>query len=230
MGQHIFLAPKGFKPREMVIVGVSGNAKYGLVRRDFAPVIYIPYKQGSFPILTQMHYVLRTTADPLNYANSVREIIRQADARVPISYLQTQKAQIDKTNVQEITFAKLCTAFAILALTIACVGLYGTVSCNVARRTSEIGIRMALGARHSLVFQMVLIEVFGMVAAGLAIGLPVALASSKLIESFLFGMKPNDPLALTFAVTTLVIAAVAAAYAPAWRASRIDPMAALRHE
>jgi predicted permease len=228
LGQHILLGRKGIDQREMEIVGVSGNAKYGLVRREFAPVVYIPYNQGVF--LTQIDYVLRTAGDPLRYANSVRQIVRQADPRVPISYLQTQKVQIDRTNVQEITFAKLCTAFAILALAIASVGLYGTVAYDVARRASEIGIRMALGAQSGRVFQMVLFEVFGMVAAGLAIGLPVALASSKLIASFLYGMKPNDPLALVLAVATLAIAAAAAASAPAWRASRIDPIMVLRHE
>lgn len=230
LGQHIFLGPKNMQPRDLEIVGVSGNAKYGPVRRDFAPVVYIPYNQGSFPILTQMHYVLRTGGDPLSYANSVREIVRQADSRVPISYLQTQNTQIDRTNIQEITFARLCTVFALLALAIASVGLYGTVAYSVARRTSEIGIRMALGARRGRVFRTVLFEVFAMVAAGVALGLPAALGSSKLIESFLYGMKPNDPLALALAVTTLVMAAAAAAYAPAWRASRIDPAAALRHE
>jgi predicted permease len=230
LGQHIVLAPRGQNPREMEIVGVSGNAKYGLVRRGFVPVVYLPYNQGSFPMTTQMDYVLRTTGDPLGYASTAREIVRQADSRVPISYLQIQKAQIDKTNVQEITFAKLCTAFAILALAIASVGLYGTVAYNVARRTGEIGIRMALGAQRRRVVQMVLVEVFGMVTAGIAIGLPVALASSKSVEAFLYGMKPNDPLALTLAVVMLVIAAAVAACAPAWRASRIDPLAALRHE
>ncbi|MBV9396394.1 MAG: ABC transporter permease [Bryobacterales bacterium] len=230
LGQHIVLTPRGQNPREMQIIGVSGNAKYGLARRDFVPVVYLPFNQGSFPMTTQMDYVLRTAGDPLKYANTVREIVRQADSRVPISYLQTQKAQIDRTNVQEITFARLCTAFAILALAIASVGLYGTIVYNVTRRTNEIGIRMALGAQRRRVVQMVLLEVFGTVTAGLAIGLPIALASSKSIQSFLYGTKPNDPLAVTVAVLTLVVAAAAAAYAPAWRASRIDPMAALRHE
>src|SRR5947207_6799555 len=98
---------------------------------------------------------------------------------------------------QEIIFARLCTAFAILALVIACVGLYGTMAYTVARRTGEIGIRMALGAQRGAVVRMVLQEVVALAAAGLAIGVPAALGSSKFVESFLFGMKPNDPRALT---------------------------------
>jgi ABC-type antimicrobial peptide transport system permease subunit len=127
-------------------------------------------------------------------------------------------------------FARLCSAFASLALAIACVGLYGTMSYNVARRTGEIGIRMALGAQRGVVVWMVLREVFLLAALGLAISLPATFATSRLIKSLLFGMTPNDPLALTLAVLTLLGSALLAGYAPARRASRIDPMVALRHE
>jgi ABC-type antimicrobial peptide transport system permease subunit len=177
-----------------------------------------------------MVYELRTAGDPLAYVNSIREIVKRADSRVPVTNVETQVAEIDQTINQEITFAKLCTAFAILALLIACVGLYGTMSYAVARRTGEIGIRMALGAQRGGVIWMVLRQVFVLAIAGLAIGLPVALATSKLVESFLFGMKPDDPVAITAAVSVLIAAAVIAGYAPARRASKIDPMVALRHE
>jgi ABC-type antimicrobial peptide transport system permease subunit len=123
-----------------------------------------------------------------------------------------------------------CTGFAILGLTIACVGLYGTVAYNVARRTGEIGIRMALGAQRGAVVRMILRQVFVLAAVGLAIGLPTALGASKLVESFLFGMKANDPRALTLAVAILLGAALLAGYVPARKAARIDPMTALRHE
>jgi ABC-type antimicrobial peptide transport system permease subunit len=115
-------------------------------------------------------------------------------------------------------------------LAIACVGLYGTVSYNVARRTGEIGIRMALGAPRGGVVRMVLGEVFALAAIGLAIGLAVALGTSKFVASLLYGMKPNDPLTFTVAVVTLLAAAMLAGYVPARKASRIDPMTALRHE
>ena len=149
---------------------------------------------------------------------------------MPVSNVNTQSAQVDQVINQEIIFARLCTAFAILGLAIACVGLYGTMSYSVARRTNEIGIRMALGARRGGVIWMVLRQVFVMAITGLAIGLPIAFAASKLVESFLFGMKPNDPVAIAVAVAVLIAAAVIAGYAPARRASKIDPMAALRHE
>ena len=115
-------------------------------------------------------------------------------------------------------------------LTIACVGLYGTVAYNVARRTSEIGIRMALGAQRGRLLWLVLREVMMLAGIGVAVSVPAALTASKLVESFLFGMKRNDPWALTAAVATLFVAALVAGYLPARRASSIDPMVALRNE
>ena len=215
--------------RDMEIVGVSANARYGGLKRDIPPVVYIPYDQG-YPQPDQMVYTLRTSGDPLQYVNSVREIVRQADARVPVSEVRTLAADIDRTINQEITFAKLCSGFAILALVIACVGLYGTVSYNVTRRTREIGIRMALGAQRGGVVRMVLREVLVLAAAGLAIGMGTALVTSKFVESFLYGMEPNDPLALTLAVMALLGAGLLAGYVPARKASLIDPMTAVRHE
>jgi predicted permease len=228
IGQHITLAIK--PPRDLEIVGVSQNARYGLIKDNWQPVVYIAYNQGSFPPVTQMNYVLRTAGDPLIYVNTVREIVHNADPLVPISYLQTQTAQIDRTINQEIIFARLCTGFAVLGLVIACVGLYGTMAYTVARRTGEIGIRMALGAQRGGVIWMVLRQVVVLAVLGLAIGLPIAYAASHLVESFLYGMKPDDPMAVGIAVGILLGAAVLAGYAPARRASRIDPMVALRHE
>jgi predicted permease len=232
LGQRLILREAGktdHVAREMEIVGVSQNARYGGLKRAIPPVVYMPYDQG-YPQPDQMVYALRTSGDPLRYVNSVREIVRQADARVPVSEIRTQAADIDRTINQEITFAKLCSGFAVLALVIACIGLYGTVSYNVARRTGEIGIRMALGAQRGGVVRMVLREVLLLAAVGLAIGMSTALATSKFVESFLYGMKPNDPLALTVAVMTLLGAALLAGYVPARKASRIDPMTAVRHE
>jgi ABC-type antimicrobial peptide transport system permease subunit len=208
---------------------VSKDVRYGGLKGEIPPVVYIAYDQG-YPEPDRMVYELRTAADPLTYVNSVREIVNRADSRVPVTNVKTQAADIDQTINQEIVFARLCTGFATLGLVIACVGLYGTVAYNVARRTGEIGIRMALGAPRSIVIRMVLRQVFILAAVGLAIGLPTALVTSKFVESFLFGMKPNDPLALTLAVTVLLGAALLAGYVPARKASRIDPMTALRHE
>jgi len=131
---------------------------------------------------------------------------------------------------QEILFARLCAAFALLALAIASVGLYGTTSYRVARRTAEIGIRMALGARRGQVVGMVLREVLLVAALGLGISLPAALMASRLVQSFLFGIQPNDPLTIAAAVAVLLGAATLAGYLPARRAAGIAPMIALRHE
>src|SRR5215470_18669154 len=115
-----------------------------------------------------MTFALRTSGDPLQYVNTVRTIVSQADARVPVTDVKTQAAQIDQTMNQEIIFARLCTAFAVLALLIACVGLYGTMAYTVARRTGEIGIRMALGAQDGAVIWMVFRSVLALAIAGLA--------------------------------------------------------------
>jgi ABC-type antimicrobial peptide transport system permease subunit len=177
-----------------------------------------------------MFYELRTAGDPLAIVNTVRQIVRQVDARVPVANVRTQSSQIEQTLIQERIFAQLCSAFAILALLIASVGLYGTMSYTVARRTSEIGIRMALGAQRKRIVWMVVREVFVLAAIGLAIGLPTAYGAGRFVGSFLFGMKPNDPLALSVAVVILLAAAILAGFAPAHRASRIDPMVSLRQE
>jgi predicted permease len=232
LGQHVTLWEPGTEQRlarEMEIVGVSRDARYGGLTRAIPPVVYIPYDQG-YPQPNQMVFALHTSGDPLQYVNSVREIVRQADAGVPVSDVRTQATDIDRTINQEVTFARLCSGFAILALVIACVGLYGAVSHNVARRTGEIGIRMALGAQRRRILWMVLREVLVVAAVGLAIGMGTALGTSKFVAAFLYGMTPNDPLALTLAVMILLSAALLAAYVPARKASRIDPMTAVRHE
>jgi macrolide transport system ATP-binding/permease protein len=216
---------------DLTVVGVAKNARYSSLKGLIPPVIYLSYQQNIVkrpPI--GMFFGLRTVGNPLALADTIRKVVHEAAPSVPVTSMMTQTQRIDSTITQERTFADLCTAFAILALVIACVGLYGTMSYNVARRTGEIGIRMALGAQRGRVVWMVLREVFLLAAIGLAVSVPTALAASKLVQSFLFGMKANDPLALVAAVTTLVSAAVLAAYLPARNASRIDPMAALRHE
>ena len=228
LGRHIVLELENHR-RDMEIVGVARNATYGGLTRETVPVVYIPYNQG-FPPPRQVAYELRTAGDSLSYVNTVREIVHRADPRVPVTNIRTGVVDIEQTINQEIVFAKLCTGFAVLALVIACVGLYGTVSYNVARRTAEIGIRMALGAQRAAVVWMILRQVLILSAAGLAISLPLTLATSKFVDSCLYGIKPNDPLTLTLAVLILVSATSAAGYIPALKASRIDPMTALRHE
>jgi macrolide transport system ATP-binding/permease protein len=229
VGKRIQVRLRDESLRSLDIIGVAGTARYGGLKGEIPPVVYIPYAQVPIP-LQQMTYALRTDGDPLRYAGSVRAMVRDADARLPVANIKTLAADIDQTINQEIVFARLCSAFAILALIIAAIGIYGTMAYTVARRTSEIGIRIALGAGRGTVIWAVLREVFLLAAVGLAIGVPIALGASRLIESFLFQMEPNDPGALTLAVSILLGAALVAGYGPAWRASRIRPIVALREE
>jgi ABC-type antimicrobial peptide transport system permease subunit len=229
IGQHLALR-YGCPKCDIEIVGVSANTLYGDLKGTPPPTFYLPFAQGGWGPVQGMTYELRTVGNPLNYVHAVRDLIQRADQRMPLSEVKSQSAGIDQSISQEIMFARLCTAFAILALAIACVGLYGAMSYRVARRTGEIGIRMALGAQRGRVVWMVLREVLLLAAAGLAISVPSAITTSKLVESFLFGMKPNDPPTLIGSAATLAIAAILAGYLPARNASRIDPMLALRHE
>ena len=232
IGEHIEFYQPGprIKQHDIVIAGVAKNARYGNLVGDFPAVVYLPFRQDLYVDVDEATFALRVAGTTLAPASQVREIVHQADPRVPVTKIRTQAAQIDQMVNQEILFARLCTAFAVLALLIACVGLYGTMAYNVARRVSEIGIRIALGAGRWRVLGMVLGQVAAMVAVGLLIGIPLVWTLSTLVASFLFEVKPNDPIAIAIAVATLVIASLAAGYAPAWRAARIDPMAALRHD
>jgi predicted permease len=233
VGRHVDVGGSlriGAAARVFEIVGVAADVRYGGLKRELPPVVYVSYAQVPAPQMAQVTYALRTDGDPLRYASVVRQIVHDADARVAVTNLKTQAADIDQTISQEIVFARLCSAFAFLALTIACVGLYATMAYAVARRTSEIGLRMALGAGRWTIIWTVLREVCVLAAVGLAIALPTAVATSRLVESFLFGMRPNDPQTLAAAAGILVAAALGAGYSPARRASRVDPMVALRHE
>lgn len=222
----------GNKTADIEIVGIARTTRYNSIKEtETPPVAYVPYTQDLDDLgRSGVFFELRTAGDPLLALNTVRQIVRQQNASIAISYTNTLAAQIDLTIGKELTFAQLCTCFAVLALIIACVGLYGTISYTVARRTSEIGIRMALGAERRRILWMVLREVLSIAGVGLAIGLAAAWGATRFVESFLFGLKHNDPAVLAVSVVVLAGAALAAGYAPARRAARVDPMAALRHE
>ena len=213
--------------RDLEIVGVSANVRYGGLKQGSPMTVFAAASQ--FPP-DRVTYALRTAGDPLRYVRSVHEIVREADSRIPVTNVFTQAAEIDRTISREITFSKLCTVFAVLALLIACVGLYGTMSYSVTRQVGEIGTRMALGAQRGTVVWMVLRRVLLLASVGLAISVPATLIASRLVKSFLFETQPNDPGTLALAGVVLLSAAILAGYAPARRASRIDPVAALRQE
>src|SRR5215467_9150807 len=159
-----------------------------------------------------MTYALRTTGDPLRFVQSVHEIVREADSRMPVTNVVTQAAEIDRTISRELMFAKLCTGFAILALLTACVGLYGTMSYSVARQVGEIGVRMALGAQRRAVVWMVLRRVLLLAGVGLAVSVPAALGAFRLVKSLLFETQPNDPRTLALAGVVLLSAAILAGF------------------
>lgn len=229
VGRRIGLG-KPDSPANIEIVGVARASLYNSVKeKETPPLAYVPYTQN-LEALNGVFFELRAAGDPLSLVSTVRKIVHEASPNVPIAEVKTQTALIDQMIGQERTFAQLCSGFAVLALMIACVGLYGTMAYTVARRTSEIGIRMALGAMRGQIVWMVLREVLAVAVAGVAVGLGAAWGTTRFVESYLYGMKQNDPAVLVGAVLVLTAAAVAAGCAPAWRAARIDPLAALRHE
>ena len=232
VGQQIvsFGGKEENEARQLEVVGVVGNSRYGDLDGKFPATVYLPYTQKFNYPLAEMTFFLRAAGDPLAYASTVRQIVRQSDARIPVTDLGTQAGQIDQRLSSQILFARLCSGFAALALAIAGVGLYGTLSYNIARRTGEVGIRMALGAQRRTVVWVVLREVLVLTGAALALGVPVALGTSRFVGSRLYQVKPNDLGALAAAVGMILGAALVAGSIPAYRASRIDPMDAVRHE
>ena len=226
VGRHITLPDEKL---DLEIVGLTANFRYGGLKNEEESAMTVFVAVSQFPS-DRMTYALHTTGDPLRYIKSVREIVREADSRIPITNVATEAAEIDRTISREVSFAKLCTGFAVLALLVACVGLYGTMSYSVERQVGEIGVRMALGAQRGSVVWMILRRVLLLAAFGLAISVPAALIASNLVKSLLFGTQPNDPRTLVLAAVVLLSTAILAGYAPARRASRINPLAALRQE
>jgi predicted permease len=228
LGRHTSMNFDG--DQDVEIVGVAKDARYPDLKTPMPAMLYVDYRHQVGFASQFIRVVLRTAGDPAQTATAARQILRQADPGVPMGMMYTQQMTIDSTIIQEILFYRLCAAFALLAVIIACVGLYGTTAYSVGRRTSEIGIRMALGAQRKTVLAMVLREVALLGIAGLAIGVPIALAMSSLVESFLYKVQPRDPLTIAGAIAAMLLGALLSAYVPAQRASRIDPMTALRHE
>ncbi len=181
-----------------------------------------------------MHFEVRTAGNPSAMIPAVRRVVEELDRNLPLYDVKTQTQQVDELLLQERLFAKLSSFFGALALLLASVGLYGILSYAVARRTSEIGVRMALGAQRGNIIGMVLRETMLLVLIGVAIGLPVALAAtrlaSSLISGLLFGLKATDPTTIALATLLMTAVALSAGYLLARRASRVDAMVALRYE
>jgi len=219
------VGPEGGSADQIEIVGLAADAKFSPLREAAPPTLYLPYRQHRQHLVT---FAVRTTGDPTALVDSIRRSLAALDPDVPLFDVRTQGEQIDLATHQERLFAHLVSGFALLALVLACLGTYGTLAYSVARRTPEIGLRMALGAERSDVVLMMLRDSLGPVAIGVALGLGGALVGARLVQSMLFGIAGQDSATLAVAVVVLVISALIAAWLPSLRASRLDPMSALR--
>ena len=211
------------------VVGVCADAKYAWLRGDDSPTFYVLYTQQK-DAPGSMTFEVRTKGNPRDFADAIRGVVESVDKDLPLIEVRTQDEQVDATLAPERSFATVTTGFGILALLLASIGVYGVMSAGVSRRVNEIGVRMALGARADQVLRMVLGEAMSLAFGGVGAGLCVALLLTRLLTSLLFGLKPTDSLTLAGAGLLLSAVAILAAWTPARRASRIQPVQALRHE
>jgi predicted permease len=213
--------------RYMEVIGVVRDSKYNELRETAPYMIYVPYHLDGGGGIT---VIVRAGFSPETLIKQVRREVRALDPALPITRLTTMAVQLEESLGRERLIAFLSSFFSLVALLLVSLGLYGVMAYAVARRTSEIGIRMALGAERRLILRMVMRETLLLVIVGAAIGVPTALASTRFVSSMLFGLAPTDPTTLVTATAVMLAVAALAGYLPARRASRVDPMEALRYE
>ena len=210
------------------IVGICADTRYATLRDPAPPQFFLPYVQRKG--VGGLTYAIRTQLAPSALVPALRAVVQKADRDLPIVDIRTQREQIDANMQMERTFAALTAGFGVLALALACVGIYGIMAYSVANRRNEIGIRLALGAQPGQVRGMILRESTWLALAGIVAGVGAALALTRLVKTMLFGIEPYDPLTMVSGVAILLVVALAASWIPARRAARVQPMDALRHE
>ena len=210
------------------IVGVVGNIRLGATQREMHPAMYLPADQ--LPDWCCLYSVVRTSLDPSSLEASVEHIVSAMDKDIPVTQVRTMNELMFSQLSQPRFATVLLSTFAGLAIVLTIVGLYGTMTYSVSRRTREIGVRMALGAQRSAVLTMVLRDAAILLAAGIVIGIAAALASASVLQEMLYGTGARNPVVLMLVCVAVAIAGLAAAYIPAFRAAKVDPMVALRYE
>jgi putative ABC transport system permease protein len=228
IGRHIGFGGNPGTPTPIAIVGIVKDSKYTGVRDEIPRTIFFPLFEERIPS-TIVVYV-RTTGDPSAAFSAAQRVVRDVDSKVPVYNLRTLDHQIDQSLLNDRIVATLSAAFGILATVLAVIGLYGVMAYTVARRTREIGVRMALGAVAGDVVWLVMREVLVLVGTGIAIGLAASWAANRVISSQLYGVGANDPLTIAGAAALLCSVALLAGYVPARRATRVNPVLALRYE
>jgi predicted permease len=214
--------------KQYAIVGVAANSRYTGVRESERPMAYFLYSQ--VPAHSELHVELRATGDPARLLPDIRRLVAELGPDLPLLRPMTQQAQFAQTFSNERMFSRLASAFGLLAAVLVATGLYGTLSYRVSRRTSEIGIRMALGAQRGRVVWMVVRDSLVVCAAGIAAGVPLAIAGSRYLETMLYGLTTRDIVSYIAAVIVVAVLALIASLIPARRAASVDPMIALRSE
>jgi predicted permease len=210
------------------IVGWVKDTKYGQLREEFVPLIYLPTTQDTRQGAGGQ-FLIRSSLPQAEAVAAVRRVLAETNPTISVSF-QGFETMIEESVLRERLLATLSSFFGLLALLLACIGLYGILSYTVASRTNEIGIRMALGARRRDALWLVLREALSLVIVGIAVGLPMIWATTRLASTLLFGLTPTDPISLLLAALLMIAVAVMAGYLPARRATRVDPMVALRYE